>query len=59
MKNSALEALLGLALVAAWIVVAAQAERSQRVGSGDVAGLEGTRVTVGGSPASPASSPGV
>ncbi len=71
MKKSSLEVLLGLALVAAWIVVAAQAERSQRVGSSDVAVLENTRVTAagigaavlpgraaGGSPARPASSPG-
>lgn len=58
MKKASLEVLLGLALVAAWIVVAAQAERSQRIGSGEVAGVEETRVTDGGSPASPASSPG-
>lgn len=58
MKKASLEVLLGLALVAAWIVVAAQAERSQRVGTGAVAEVEGTRLTDGVSPASPASSPG-
>lgn len=58
MKKASLEVLLGLALVAAWVGVAAQAERSQRIGSVDAVGLEAARLTAGGSPASPASSPG-
>lgn len=45
-KKSLLELLVGIALVAAWVLVAAQAERSQRHGSARIAELDNRQLAV-------------
>ena len=59
MKKSLLELLVGLALVAAWVLVAAQAERSQRLATTHVAALDARRLAaVEGAAADSTGTPG-